>query len=148
VLTRDGDVLLYDKNSNYHGRKKIMDLTNRLKIANGTENPLFISIHMNSFAQTQYNGLQVWYSKNNTLSSEVAKDIQLTARTIQASNYRQEKEADSKIFLLDKLSCPAVLIECGFLSNESEAEKLSTEEYRQRLAFVIFSSTLKYVAKS
>jgi N-acetylmuramoyl-L-alanine amidase len=78
----------------------------------------------------------------------VAKDIQLTARTIQASNYRQEKEADSKIFLLDKLSCPAVLIECGFLSNESEAEKLATEEYRQRLAFVIFSSTLKYVAKS
>lgn len=148
VLTREGDVLLYDKNSDYHGRKKVMDLANRLKIASSTENPLFISIHMNAFTQTQYNGLQVWYSKNNALSREVAKDIQLASRTVQPSNYRQEKAADSKLFLLDNLNCPAVLVECGFLSNESDAEKLSSEEYRRLLAFVIFTSTVKYVEKS
>ena len=63
VMTRTEDILLYDPTSDYHGRKKVLDLAARLKIAKETPNSVFVSIHMNSFPQTQYSGLQVYYSK-------------------------------------------------------------------------------------
>ena len=59
VLTRSTDVLLYDRDVDYHGRKKALDLAARRKIAEETENCIFVSIHMNAFPQTQYHGLQV-----------------------------------------------------------------------------------------
>ena len=145
VLTRDEDVLLYDKNSDYIGKKKVMDLSNRLAIAKETPDSLFISIHQNSFSDKKYSGLQVWYSPNSPLSSEVAEDIQNAAKLIQASNYRKTKAADDRLFILNNLNTPAVLVECGFLSNDEEALRLNTEEYRRRLAFIIFFSTLPYL---
>lgn len=145
VMTRDEDVLLYDKNSNYQGRKKIMDLTTRLNTAQNTPSSLFISIHMNSFPQAQYSGLQVWYSKNDPMSAQIAQSIQDAALLIDPHNNRKIKAAGDNIYILHKLSSPAVLVECGFLSNPDDASKLATEEYQRRLAFVILTSILQYI---
>ena len=66
-------------------------------------------------------------------------------RYLQPDNNRMIKTADKTIRVLDSLSMPAVLAECGFLSNEAEAELLSTEEYRGKLSYVLFASILQYL---
>lgn len=145
VLTRSKDVLLYDKNTNYTGRKKALDLAKRLEIAQSYEDPVFISIHQNSFPDSKYYGLQVYYSKNNDASLQLAETIQATSRKhLQSENKRKVKGADKNIFLLHQLSSPAVLIECGFLSNAEECALLSTEEYQLKMATVIYLSVIEY----
>ena len=139
ILTREEDVLLYDRNTDYHGRKKVLDLAARLHVGQSSPGAVFISIHMNAFTQTQYKGLQVYYSPNHSLSATLAKDIQtLTAQQLQPDNDRPIKRADSSIFLLDRLSCPAVLVECGFLSNPDDCRLLSQPQYQQKVAFLLF----------
>ena len=139
ILTRSEDVLLYDKTIDYHGRKKALDLAARREIAEETPNAIFVSIHMNSFPETQYKGLQVWYSRNDPASLTLAQTIQdLAADQLQKKNDRRIKAATSSIYLLYHLTCPAVLVECGFLSNPEEATLLSTEAYQNKLAFLLF----------
>ena len=149
VLTREIDELLYDKNSDYEGKKKYQDVRRRLEIAQSQENPVLVSIHMNYFAQTQYSGLQVWYSKADAKSRILAGMIQNNVKnSLQPSNKRNIKEATSSIFLLDNATFPAVLIECGFLSNTNEALALGDEIYRQKLAEIIFNSIMTYISQN
>ena len=148
VMTRETDTMLYDKNADYKGRKKELDLGKRVEIANSYENAIFISIHMNSFPDAKYSGLQVYYSKNHPGSAEVAENIQSTVRdALQKENGRQIKPAGQNIFVLDRIRIPAVLIECGFLSNAHECQKLSEEEYQKKLSLAIFLSVSKYIDK-
>ena len=145
VLTRSEDVLLYDKSSDYLGQKKVQDLATRRKIVEAHENAIFISIHMNAFPEAKYSGLQVYYSQNNTASQTLASEIQtLTHEILQPHNTRKIKAAGENIYLLDRLTCPAVLIECGFLSNPQECAKLSEEEYQKQLAFSIYLGVVNY----
>ncbi len=149
VMTRETDILLYDKNSDYEGKKKVQDVRRRLEIATEQENAVLVSIHMNYFAQTQYSGLQVWYSKNNSRSRILASLIQTEAKTtLQPNNKRSIKEATSSIFLLNNATFPAVLVECGFLSNTDEARALGDAEYRQALAKSIFDAIMKYISQN
>jgi N-acetylmuramoyl-L-alanine amidase len=139
ILTREEDVLLYDRNTDYQGRKKMLDLAARLHIGENTPNALFVSIHMNAFTQAQYKGLQVYYSPNHSLSATLAENVQsLTRQQLQKDNDRKIKRADSSIFLLEHLTCPAVLVECGFLSNSEDCRLLSQAEYQQKIAFLLF----------
>ena len=148
VMTREDDRLLYDRNVDFHGRKKVLDLAARLSVAQSTENAIFVSIHMNAFSDPKYSGLQVWYSPNGEEAYDLAKKIQTnTHGMLQPQNDRKVKKATSKIFLLDKAVCPAVLVECGFLSNTHEADLLSSTEYRQKLCFVLFTSINEFLAQ-
>lgn len=146
--TREEDTLLYDYYGDlddYSGYKKVYDLKNRLKMTTEYENPLFISIHMNKFTQSQYSGLQVYYSKNSSKSELVAKSVQdYTKLYLQPNNNRVIKPSNSSIFILDNIKTPAVLVECGFLSNHEEAEKLKSSEYQAKLALVIFASSISF----
>lgn len=149
VMTRTEDVLLYDKNSDYHGHKKVQDLANRKKIAEEYENALFISIHMNSFPQSQYSGLQVYYSLNDPRSLALAQGIQETTKSVlMPSNQRKIKPSNGNLYLLDHIESPAVLIECGFLSNPEECLRLSDESYQKQLSLAITLSILDYFSKS
>lgn len=135
ILTRSDDRLLYDPNSDYQGRKKKLDLAARLEIMKNTEDAIFISIHMNAFTDRSCSGLQVWYSKNIPDSYELAKLIQNNARLrLDTTNKRVVKAATSAIHLLENATCPAVLIECGFLSNPNEAALFEGAEYRGKVA--------------
>ncbi len=149
IYTRTEDILLYDRNVDFKGRKKVLDLAARLKVARECESAVFVSIHMNAFPQKQYKGLQVYYSPNHALSKTIATSIQENTRNfLDHSNLRKIKEAGSSIYLLDRLEKPAVLIECGFLSNDEEAAKLATEEYQQQLALVIAHSLISCLRNS
>lgn len=151
ILTRDSDRLLYDPTADYQGKKKVLDQRARLDIVNQTvrENPtaeiLFISIHMNSYPSETVRGLQVWYSKNHKDSACLAETIQNHANLLIAdATVRHIKQAGSNIFLLDRLSTPAILIECGFLSNPEEARLLSEKAYQKKLAFSILTAILNF----
>lgn len=146
IMTREDDRLLYDyygELDDYTGKKKIYDLKNRVKIANEQHDAIFVSIHMNKFSSGKYSGTQIYFSPNNPSSEMLARTLQNSTRTyLQPSNNRQIKRADSSIYVLNSLDCPAVLIECGFLSNEDELGRLKDEKYQASLALVIFSGIL------
>lgn len=143
VMTRETDIMLTSEGG---GTNKNQDLRARRQIVENTPNPIFISIHMNSFSAEKYSGLQVYYSKNDPKSRILAEKIQSDVRTyIQNDNDREIKKATDSIYLLENLTCPAVLIECGFLTNSEECSKLNTKEYRNELAFVIFGSVCNYI---
>ena len=151
VLTRDTDRLLYDPACDYKGRKKMLDQRARLEITEKAvaENPksevLFVSIHMNSYPSEAVRGLQVWYSSGNPNSAVLAHAVRQSAAALLGEDAsRASKAAGSHIFLLHRLSTPAILIECGFLSCPAEAELLKTEKYRRDLAFTIFAAILNY----
>jgi len=147
LMTRDEDKMLYDMyGDNYEGRKKTYDLKNRLKFTRENDADALVSIHMNKFPQSRYQGLQVYYSKNHTESAQLAQSIQEHCRQyLQTDNERAVKEAGSSIFLLDRAEMPAVLVECGFLSNPEETEMLCDDEYRKKLSLVISLAIISHI---
>ena len=145
VMTRTEDKLLYDRKINYQGRKKQLDLNARLHTAQAVPDSLFISIHMNSFTESQYKGMQVWYSVYDPHSMEAASAVQSHAILLDAGNHRRIKASGSNIFLLDRLDTPGILTECGFLSNPDEAAKLGDDTYQKQLAFIIFTGIMSCI---
>lgn len=142
IYTRTDDTMLYTDSTR---NKKMQDLMNRLNIAKENENAIFISIHMNKFSQEKYSGLQVFYSDNNKQSENLANIIQSNTQKFQQNeNNREIKMAGSNIYLLHNIKNPAVLVECGFLSNKNECEKLRNETYRKEIALVIYSSVIEF----
>ena len=123
--------------------RKADDLQGRLRILSEHPEAFFISLHMNKFPQASARGVQVYYSPNHPLSGELALGIQEAVRDhLQPENNRAVKKADSSIFLLYRAQNPAVLIECGFLSNPEEAKLLDDPQYRQSLACVLCAAVL------
>lgn len=147
LLTRENDNSLENDGLNTIRSKKTSDLHNRMKIMEETENSIFVSIHQNIYTQEKYSGIQVFFSpKTSAESSILAKNIQETVvHTLQPDNTRQIKECGTSVFLIYNAVRPAVLVECGFLSNYKEAEKLKTEEYQKRMAFCIAIGIQNYI---
>ena len=137
IYTRTEDKLLYTEEENIKGLRKIYDLKNRVRIAEDYPNATFVSLHMNSFSDPKYDGLQVFYSGNNEESHTFAVSVQAQVKEkLQPSNNRSIREGKG-LYLMENLSCPAILIECGFISNPSECEKLCEKEYQKQLCFAI-----------
>ena len=148
VMTRTDDRLLYDRNADYEGRKKALDAKARLEIAEAQEDAIFISIHQNSYPVAKYSGFQIYYSKNHPESANLANTIELAVREhLQPDNNRASKEAGSNIYLLSKLTCPALLLECGFLSNPDECARLQDAGYRARLVEVLSDALESYITE-
>ena len=146
VMTRTDDRMLYDPTADYQGRKKRLDLEARLAIAETYESAVFVSIHLNAFPQSQYRGLQVYYSENNPSSARLAEQIQADTKSLlMPDNNRKIKPSNGTSYLLENCSHPSVLIECGFLSNPEECELLATETYQKSLATVFFCSLTNFL---
>lgn len=145
VMTRSEDVLLY--NSGEEDKKKQYDLKNRVNIARSYENPVFVSIHMNKFYLSSSKGAQVFHS-DNLLSESLAESIQGSIKLLQIENNRKVKNGASTVYLLEKLDCPAVLVECGFLSNADDAYCLSSEEYLNKLALLIYKGIVEWICEN
>lgn len=145
VMTRTEDVLLYDRNVDFQGRKKVLDLAARQAIGDAHADGVFISIHANTFSQSQYHGLQIWYGAKNAQSACLAEQIRSeVVRTLQPDNHRLSKQAGSNIYLMYHLQMPCVLVECGFLSNPTECAALEDAAYRQELALALYRGIVAY----
>ena len=139
VMTRDSDVSIYDSSASTTREKKVSDLNNRVKIINSSSDNILVSIHQNKFEQSKYSGAQISYSQNDPESFRLAEEIRRSVTgMLQPENKRELKPAEKSIFILTKAEVPAVIVECGFLSNEEEAAKLSDEEYQKQMAFAVF----------
>ena len=145
VYTRTEDKMLYLPEENIKGMRKISDLKNRCRITEEYDDCILVSIHMNSYGASKYSGLQVYFKNGDDESKQLATKIQGTVRSeLQPENKRQIKSGDS-LYLLENASATAVLIECGFLSNEAECEKLSQKEYQKQLSFSIICGIIEYI---
>lgn len=146
TLTRDADFsLTKDAKSN---NKKI-DLQNRVKLFNSSPDNIVISIHQNEFSEAKYSGTQIFYSENNKENEVFAECIrQSVVNLLQPDNKRLCKCVDSEIYILKNTNVPAILIECGFLSNPNEAQKLINDAYQRELAYSIFLGFIEYYYKN
>jgi N-acetylmuramoyl-L-alanine amidase len=143
VYTRTEDKLLYKEEENIKGIRKISDLKNRCAIANEYPGAIFISIHMNSFGNPKYSGAQI-YSKDDLESKKLANIIQNSIkRDVQPENNRQTK-VGKDLYVLENTECTSIIVECGFLSNPEECEKLSQKEYQKQLSFAILYGIIEY----
>ncbi len=144
IMTRESDVST-DSSASIGGTfSKREDLENRLKLMKDNPKSVFVSIHLNKFTTTAANGSQVFYSKVNN-SKSLGDAIQKSIVTgLQPENNRVNKQATSSTYLLHNATVPAVLVECGFLSNRSELERLKDAEYQQKMAFCITMGILEY----
>lgn len=116
--------------------RKVSDIRNRLLMIQQAD--MTISIHQNKFSQTQYSGTQVFYGTGSADSRVLAAAIRSSVLSLlQPQNTRKLKQGDGSVYLLKHATQPLVLVECGFLSNEAEREKLKTREYQLQMAFAI-----------
>ncbi len=144
VMTRADEAAIYSPEAKTLREKKVSDLKNRVKLVESTPNALLLSIHQNFFPETKYHGAQVFYAKTPG-SEALAEDMQAVLRAcVDSSNHRRAKPSQS-VYLMDKISCTGVLVECGFLSNELEAERLTQKDYQQRLAGAICGALCAYL---
>lgn len=124
---------------------KVSDLKNRVEIINKRSNALLVSIHQNSFQQSQYHGAQVFYA-NDPSSKELGESLQASLiRTLNPGSNRSAKRA-SGIYIMEHIQCTGILVECGFLSNAEEEAKLREGEYQKKLCCVIGSALAQFIS--
>ena len=140
-MTRNTDVSIYDSGANTLRQKKVSDMKNRVSFCDNIENGFLISIHQNSLPEAKnVRGAQVFYC-NEHACLELANEMQSQLnRYFNAGREKQAKNIGSNSYLMKHVSCPAILIECGFLSNQEECKLLQTEEYQKELALVIIQT--------
>ncbi|ARP50314.1 hypothetical protein B6259_05155 [Ruminococcaceae bacterium CPB6] len=145
VMTRTDDTMLGDNTLSTLHERKVSDIHKRLSILQENPGGIFVSIHQNHFADGYYNGAQVFYSSNHPKSKILAESIrQSIVSSVQPQNKRENKAATSSIYLLAHAKDPAILIECGFLSNASEAKLLNDTAYQQKMADAVTHGILNY----
>lgn len=144
VMTRNDDNGLYDESA---ANKKVQDMKRRVEIIEDADPVLVISIHQNSYHEEYVSGAQVFYFVSGEESKALAGFIQEELRELDPENKRQAKGNDS-YYLLKKTSKPIVIVECGFLSNMTEAEKLSQQFYQEKSAWSIYMGVMKYLAQA
>ncbi len=145
MMTRESDSSTDTSESNVISDKKKSDMKNRLKLINSNENGIFVSIHLNKFTTSLANGAQVFYSPNHLGSKALGTTIQAVIKSkLQTENERCAKQSTKDTYLLYNAQIPAVIVECGFLSNAAELRLLKTEDYQGKVAFTIFCGISEY----
>ncbi|MDY5972243.1 MAG: N-acetylmuramoyl-L-alanine amidase [Butyricicoccus sp.] len=144
VLTReDEEALDYVPGRSVRENKRA-DIQAREAACRAVRNPVFLSIHLNKFEQARYYGAQVFYSGNNAQSRPLAEAIQAALIAgIPNGNDRKAKQAADTIYLMKRLDCPALVVECGFLSNPAEEARLKQSDYQTQLSVCIVSGYLR-----
>lgn len=144
VLTRQNDVSTDDVETDKIATRKKSDLKNRLNLMKDYPDAVFVSVHLNKFTTSAASGSQVFYSKGSE-SEKLGECIQNSiVNYLQPENVRVNKQATKSMYLLYNATVPSVLVECGFLSNKAELEKLKNTEYQNKMAFCIYSGILEY----
>ena len=137
VMTREEDVMQGGK---------VEDLEKRIKLIEQTKPELVVGIHQNSFTDPNVKGAQVFYYSESEEGKAAATIMQDELKVVDSENTREIK-GNSSFFMLKKSKAPTIIVECGFLSNQEEAEYLVTNEYQEQLANAICSGIVKWLDK-
>lgn len=142
-MTRDDDRSIHTEGDSLR-EKKVSDMHNRLAMYE--ESAVVVSIHQNHFSEAKYSGTQVFCSPNHPQSRVLGAAVRESVLSLlQPDNKRELKTADDGVFLLANTTVPAVLVECGFLSNPAECEKLGQREYQRQLAFAVAGGVFSFL---
>ncbi|HEX2946255.1 MAG TPA: N-acetylmuramoyl-L-alanine amidase [Clostridia bacterium] len=138
IMTREEDKLVYSEGTTNIYNKRKQDLTRRKDIMDSSGAQIVVSIHMNSFPQSQYYGAQTFYPPYSPDSLKLANSIQDSLKeNIDKSNKRAPQEKKDQIVILTDLKTPTAIVECGFLSNPEEERRLGNEDYQAQVAAAI-----------
>ena len=136
AIHTEGDTIRQRKVSDIHNRTATMDLY---------ENCIYLSIHQNKYSDGRIWGTQTFYSANCNESREVAQLIQNAVKSqIQPNNKRQIKKSGTDIYVLYNATKPAVMVECGFVSNKNELIQLKNSQYQCNMALSIVTGIINY----
>ena len=146
IMTRTDDNCLSEQTEGKSLREmKKEDMNKRLKIIKQSNADLFVSIHMNQFPKPQVNGLRLFYDKSHPETKELAELMQERMSEVTGAKMYAVKTADQSLFLMKNPPVPALLVECGFISNPDEEKKLNDEDYQARLAWAIAEAVEIYL---
>lgn len=137
AMTREDDTAL---------DSKLEDMKQRVAFINEINPDMAISIHQNSYTDSSVKGAQVFYYVNSEKGQELALLLQEELCKMDTSNRRKAK-ANESYYMLRKTEVLTVIVECGFLSNQDEAEQLCTEEYQEKVADTICEGIIKGLDK-
>ena len=144
VMTREEDVTICDEGLGTIRARKASDIRNRVAIVNGTENAVLLSIHQNSLpSSTVTHGAQVFWNQQEG-AKELAEAIQTSLNgAINVGNEKHTKQIPPTVYLMKHVTVPAVLVECGFLTNQEETRRLQDETHQRTLAISIAAGYLR-----
>lgn len=142
VMTREEDKDLASENA---ANRKNEDLKNRVRLIEEVSPVLVVSIHQNSYTEEDVDGAQVFYYAASEEGKRLGTILQESLKAeLDDGNHRVAK-ANREYYLLKKSASPAVIVECGFLSNKREADLLAEKEYQEKLAFAIMLGIMEYI---
>ncbi len=136
-LTREEDAGLHDAAGKSLREKKRSDMKKRVTLGNQNGTLCFVSIHMNHFTDPKYSGPQVFYAAENEEGKRLAEEIRKAFLEKIGPHCTRESKPSRDLYLLRNIKAPAVIVECGFLSNPEEEALLMTEDYQDSLAEAI-----------
>lgn len=142
-LTRSTDTAIYTSGQTI-AQKKVSDLKERVRIVEQTPGAVLLSIHQNTFSDSRYSGAQVFYARTHG-SQALAEALQeALVKVLNLGSNRKAKKSDG-VYLMERISHPGVLIECGFLSNREEEVRLGEPDYQKRLCCVLASTVAQFL---
>lgn len=143
VMTRETEEIIYPAEADTIRKKKVADTRARVELVNSCKNGFLLSIHQNKYTSASPSGAQVFYKGD---CEELAKAVQSDfTRYVNSDSKRTAKPVASDIYLFSKSECSGVLVECGFLSNPAEADKLETVEHQKLLSTIIMGNISNYL---
>lgn len=149
ILTREEDKLQYQEDTTNIVQKRKQDLLRRKKMMDEAGADIVVSIHLNKFPQTKYFGAQTFFPPDMPQSQKLAMSIQKSIReNLDPSNKREALVKKEPIIILKDCKTTSVVVECGFLSNQEEEQKLQTKEYQDKTAFAVKEGIKAYFAKN
>lgn len=144
VMTRRSENIEYPKGADTIRAKKVADQKSRVAQINSTADGVLISIHQNTYISPEPSGAQVFYSATAGSKEFAEYTQQLLSSNLDSGNRVSANQISASIYLMNSVECPAILVECGFLSNEREAALLENETYQTKLAAIIVGSFIGY----
>ena len=146
LMTRETGSSVYTQGDTI-GEKKVSDLKERVRTVNATENAILLSIHQNHYSDSRYGGAQMFWA-NTAGSRELAEMLQKAFVTHLNPGSNRSAKKSQGIYLMEHAQCPAVLVECGFLSNPAEEAKLRNSEYQKKICCVIVCGLSEYLSNT
>lgn len=147
VIIRESEDLPYPEDATTIAAKKRWDQNRRLELINSTANGVLLSIHQNFYPDSRPSGAQVLYGaiEGSRQLGEICHEA--LNSSLCPDNRRVAAPISDKIFLMKNAKCPAILVECGFMSNPDELSKLLSGDYQKKIAMILIDSYLAYAAE-
>lgn len=144
-LTRSEDRSIHSEGASTIHEKKVSDLKNRVEIINNFPDAMLISVHQNHFTDSRYNGAQVFYNSGDASRQWGEGTQEILRQVLAPDNDRAAKAIPDNVYLFSHISCPAILVECGFLSNGEEASLLLTDTYQRKISMALAGAYLREI---